>query len=1055
MQSDNISDKDTDFDEKSTILPQSYELPDHLRDRVNEHAINLNNAITDSNGKIITAAGRGVGMRFVATYFPEAETNLRIATGYFSLSGYDLGRDFISANTKIQVLVGQAQKDARVAVASEMASELIEIMRELGTTPVALVDAVAELISRIKAEKFIFRSAHEMKQEESGGSRERRRFHCKFYIADDAVIWMGSANFSRNGLSLFGNEEQLVASRDPEQIEYYCKFYDEQLALAHDLLADLQKMLEQWLNMHDPFDAYLKALLCSYSSERYPIDKPAHEPTYFQEGVIARAVDQVKRYDGALLLVATGLGKTVIGAEIARRLLADYSGTSIHKLVVIAPRITEANWCNELKGRGYPPSRFFDNSILFRAPQEDETRQVYELETFIQDCNDNTIFLIDEAHRYRNLIINSAHPNRRSRKLAHILEHNSVLKDRVDKIAKRGGKIILLTATPYGTQKQNINSLLRMLPPTSPSTKKIATNLFDQEATSGFAHWNTTQVNKTSKQKVVTILGMLHVLQMARDRGNIESDGRLYIEMPDGIKYFPRQIRFYRLTYPMFLQDHLERAYDAKIFDAQLMPYKRWSEEKNDAESGVANSWLNNTLRAWLSSPRELRRVLQVCHDLLDPTPDNKDGSTLVLDPTWIEQELAPTEEVLSPKRYRVKFTTPHVKRRRMIQPILDDLESTDLKLNILIEHVKTHREKDAKIIIFVKRHATAVYIHEKLSNDFDKVGCTVECSSEKGEYKLKTDNVRKKLIRLFAPIANTPIGRRLPSASACLDILICTDADGVGQNMQDATVVINYDLPLTADELFQRAGRVLRPTIDRDRDVYIYTLVPGVNGSHRNAALHIGSIVATLSERQNQANDVMHGGTILPTKDEESPVVMQLAYATDLDKIPGHYQSVEDNLQHEASNALRHSSNFEMYKSQAKLLEFINILSAKIVNNPAIRHPHICVFIKSKQGIDHVLFNLYTDQIVPYSREDLLDLLECPPDFKKDTISAKQVEAAGLKAFSVWFDQQPEEGRLSRDDYERVCVVHLRLESSSETIKDLEGIFVDPDASEKKKSKT
>ncbi|WP_366145953.1 MULTISPECIES: C-terminal helicase domain-containing protein [unclassified Nostoc] len=44
-------------------------------------------------------------------------------------------------------------------------------------------------------------------------------------------------------------------------------------------------------------------------------------------------------------------------------------------------------------------------------------------------------------------------------------------------------------------------------------------------------------------------------------------------------------------------------------------------------------------------------------------------------------------------------------------------------------------------------------------------------------------------------------------------DVLICTDADGLGVNLQDADTVVNYDPPEGADELFQRAGRVLRMT--------------------------------------------------------------------------------------------------------------------------------------------------------------------------------------------------------------------------------------------------
>jgi hypothetical protein len=41
-------------------------------------------------------------------------------------------------------------------------------------------------------------------------------------------------------------------------------------------------------------------------------------------------------------------------------------------------------------------------------------------------------------------------------------------------------------------------------------------------------------------------------------------------------------------------------------------------------------------------------------------------------------------------------------------------------------------------------------------------------------------------------------------------DVFISTDAYGVGVNLQDACVAINYDLAWTPDVIIQRAGRIL-----------------------------------------------------------------------------------------------------------------------------------------------------------------------------------------------------------------------------------------------------
>lgn len=1006
---------------------------------LNHLALDSAEGVFGADGKVRVAAGRGVGLRFIGTYFPEAQHDLRIATGYFYLSGYDISRHFIHRETKVHVLVGQAQgRRATQMVVGKMVSVVEEVMSELGTTRFPLHDAVKELVTRMRDGKFLFSSVGEMPV---GASGEKRRFHCKFYIADDAVSWSGSANFSRNGLVRSGNDEQLVASRNAEEIAYFRRYYEKQLNESCDLLAELQSLLEQWLDLHTPFEAYLKALLCSYSPDRYPVDKPANEPTYFQEGVIVRAVEQVQKYGGALLLVATGLGKTVIGAEIARRILMNHSRNSINRLVVIAPRVTEKQWHDELKGRGCYKPEFFDNSTLFKAASEDNTGQASQLENCVELCNASTVFLIDEAHRYRNLLLKDAKKKRENKKLTNKeRKEEDEVTDRVDRIAKQGGKIILLTATPYGTQKQNINSLLRMLPPKSPPTRKPPRHLFEQEegtenARPTASHWSVAHIDKTAQREVVIVLGMLHVLQMARDRGDSEPDGRLFIAMRDGSKkYLPRQIRLHRVAYPVFLQEQMEGAYSARVFDAQVISYSRWNEEKSDVEPGAANSWENNTLRAWLSSPRELKRVLQICYNAPDPAPNSETESQMKIAYDLAEPESEPSEMTAYTTHCDVKFTQTQAKRQRVLKAILETIEADDVtqdsKIAILINLLEAHRSKGEKAIIFVRRHATAIYLEEKLTEWLEQLrcGCTITYQENGETYKLKSNRQRLRLIRNFAPEANMRKGGRLPAEQDQLDVLICTDADGIGQNLQDATVVINYDLPLTADELFQRAGRVLRPTPGCDREIDTYTFVPDVTNSHTDASVAINNVVNSLFERQNQANDIIDCGRILPSTTDPNPVIMSLASASDLDNIPTRYRPIEDELQQGPNSASRHISNFEKYEVQTSQVKDKIIVSAK---KAAVRQPSVCVFIEGRYGIEPVLFNLKKNQIEARSREEILDLLECPNDTDKDTVSAKVVEAAALKAFDAWLEQKSEDERLF--PYERVCTVYLRPEDSQQ----------------------
>jgi len=70
-------------------------------------------------------AGAGVGLAFVKHYFPAARLVVRIATAYFTLRGYKLGRDFVQDSAQLRILVGRSEEgSAYEAVVDEILTEL-------------------------------------------------------------------------------------------------------------------------------------------------------------------------------------------------------------------------------------------------------------------------------------------------------------------------------------------------------------------------------------------------------------------------------------------------------------------------------------------------------------------------------------------------------------------------------------------------------------------------------------------------------------------------------------------------------------------------------------------------------------------------------------------------------------------------------------------------------------------------------------------------------------------------------------------------------------------
>jgi superfamily II DNA or RNA helicase len=134
-----------------------------------------------------------------------------------------------------------------------------------------------------------------------------------------------------------------------------------------------------------------------------------------------------------------------------------------------------------------------------------------------------------------------------------------------------------------------------------------------------------------------------------------------------------------------------------------------------------------------------------------------------------------------------------------------------DAKLAALEDLLKKKHPQE-KVLIFTQFADTAVYLGEQLNargvNDLAVV--TSETS----------DPVA--LARRFSPATNGG----LRSGERELRVLIATDALAEGQNLQDAHIVVNYDLPWAIIRLIQRAGRVDRIG-QRHDTITVYSFLP------------------------------------------------------------------------------------------------------------------------------------------------------------------------------------------------------------------------------------
>ena len=136
-----------------------------------------------------------------------------------------------------------------------------------------------------------------------------------------------------------------------------------------------------------------------------------------------------------------------------------------------------------------------------------------------------------------------------------------------------------------------------------------------------------------------------------------------------------------------------------------------------------------------------------------------------------------------------------------------------DEKLNAL-ETLLTQTHPNDKVLVFTQFADTVKYLTDALSER----GMT-HIADATGDSADPTA-----LAHRFSPVSNDKRDRVNPEDE--LRVLVSTDVLSEGQNLQDCSIVVNYDLPWAIIRLVQRAGRVDRIGQTAE-DVLCYSFLP------------------------------------------------------------------------------------------------------------------------------------------------------------------------------------------------------------------------------------
>ncbi|MBO0932098.1 helicase-related protein [Fibrella aquatilis] len=940
-------------------------------------------------GKPLYGVGAGTVGMFLAAYYPEAQKMIRVATGYFRLAGYTVGRCYLrsdQSSVQFRILVGPKEGDnARLAVRDEIKAELDKGKKTGYYTPL-----VREVIRRIYAKEFIIYDARAMDV----------AYHCKFYICDHTVLCHGSGNYTVYGL--LTQHEQASATRDPAVIDEFVDWFDQAAETAQDVTKPILQVLEEWLKLAPPFHAYLK-FLTAFDIFFNRDDVPGLcRPVYYQQWIIARAIQDCREHRASIVLAATGLGKTIIGAELV--FLLKHTKV-IQNLILIAPSAVHAEWKKHLKHRGFH-DELFSNSLLFISPSERAYHKIFQLDQCLSEASDKTLILIDEAHTYRNQDRSDWQKNHKKyrREADREKARGGVALDRIRPLVEeKKAIIVLLTATPYGTNPGNIESLLRFLP-----------EALSNSTTDTPKKRKGMPLNELTQLAFVNSLGLRQVLTLARERGDVINN-RVFIQFGPQRHFMPELVYLRRISYELVEFEDLRLAYDVGLF-AQDVPNiaDGFDEKREGYRSFGINAANSHFIMSWLGSPPAIVQCLAKNLLTLGKRDDQAKSEPPPLFPDYqryseADLEAFPTED--DGKPYGVLMKEDIKIRRLKLQPILRLLEQKkqDDKVQKLLEllkkHVSGHKEK---VIVFVERHATALFVTDFLAAESSfSVECMVVRQGRDG-YALKDADKRGEIMDNFSPVS-----RGTKKVTFSVDVLICTDANGIGVNLQDANVVVNYDPADSADILFQRAGRVLRFTADPTRKVHVYTFEPTHKNASSSACQKIDATFKNMREHHGRSKTTF-GLSILPESDEE---IIDLTNPEQEAAFAGSFNVADDGTIHDP--LARHTALLDKHRELAQSLTD-SLYSAMVYKS---RESRIAVLIEQGTERQIILYNLrsrtFEHENDPVS---IIDLIACQDGTDNAPIDMNTVERSTKQAVGKWLTST---GKPS-DDLRILCGFYL-----------------------------
>lgn len=666
----------------------------------------------------------------------------------------------------------------------------------------------------------------------------RRPLHGKTYIFHRTdpnhprLAFVGSSNLTAAGL--LSNYELNVDVTDYDGAEVLAQWFEDRWndRFSYPITDQLLEVLdESWAGQpRAPYDVYLK--LC-YDLSRDVRDGLAeysltgaiqNQLLDYQRDAVKTLARRIMSRGGTMLGDVVGLGKTLTAVAVALLLLEEHRFSTL----VVCPKNLVGMW--------------EDHLAAYQVPGK-----VVPYSTAVRD--------LPTLRRYHFVIVDESHTMRNEDRQDYQALH--------EYIRTNDCKVLLLTATPYNIAFKDVAAQIGLwinpdddlgLQPTVAlrNDPNLAQRLDGRTSTlAAFKKSEEAEDWQRLMSEHLVRRTRSFIKKRASDNGQVDDRGVYLVFSTGDHFYFPTRTAIplqhsFGLSDPATLMasDHTLAVIDALSLPRyDLAQYLAKGVKHNPDEEVIVQKWqrsrgqvagfvrtnffkrLSSCGHSYhLSLTRHIARnrlflyalsdglavpTGTVIDEMLASTDTDLDedagmGATPQEQYDALVERNPPSVTWVRPELFTAELTKRLQADTDALQALLDSYgpwtSDRDSKMAALIELI-TVTHPDEKVLIFTEYKDTADYITTTLlAAGVPAVG------SATGD----TENPTRVAER-FSPLSNALPGEEAPPAHDELRVLVATDVLSEGQNLQDAHIIVNYDLPWAIIKLIQRAGRVDR----------------------------------------------------------------------------------------------------------------------------------------------------------------------------------------------------------------------------------------------------